>query len=304
MTAVLIQHHHAHITAVMAEHGLTGDQPVIGVAFDGTGYGDDGTIWGGEFLIADYHGYRRAAHLRPIPLPGGDKAVKEPWRIALAHWLDCGFSIADFENLYAEKHGFKRIFADKSRKNLRLSAKISENPRTNPKLLDVVQHQITTGLNAPFTSSMGRLFDAVAALTGVRQTVNYEGQAAIELEALVDDGETAVYPHTFQDGVIDVREMVTAVIHDTQNQRPISQIAARFHNGIAHMVLNVCQSIRQQTSLQQVALSGGVWQNMTLLTKTTPLLQNAGFTVLIHHQVPANDGGLALGQAAIAARVP
>ncbi len=280
VTAVHVQHHHAHIAAGMAEHGLTGDEPVIGVAFDGTGYGDDGAIWGGEFLIADYRGYQRAAHLKYIPLPGGDKAIKEPWRIALAYWLDCGFPIADFA--------------------LTAQSKI-QNPKS--KIIQAVQHQIKTGLNAPLTSSMGRLFDAVAALAGVRQTVNYEAQAAIELEALVDEAETAVYPFDYQDGVIDVGEMVTAVIRDRQHKIPISQIAARFHNSIAQMVLDVCRQLSQQTGLTQVVLSGGVWQNMTLLTKTIPLLQNAGLIVFIHNQVPANDGGLALGQAVIASSI-
>jgi hydrogenase maturation protein HypF len=186
LPAIGIQHHHAHIAACMAEHGLTGAQPVIGVAFDGTGYGDDGRIWGGEFLLADYDGYRRAAHLAYVPLPGGDMAVRGPWRLALA-WLQQA-DIDWEEDLPPVKH---------TRHELQpVSA------------LDIIHHQIKAGLNAPLTSSMGRLFDAVASLIGIRQTVNYEAQAAIELEAMVDGQETAVYPVDIRDGVIDPAPLI------------------------------------------------------------------------------------------------
>jgi hydrogenase maturation protein HypF len=274
---VEVQHHHAHIAAGMAEHGLSGERPVIGVAFDGTGYGDDGAIWGGEFLIADYAGYERAAHLRYAPLPGGDRAVREPWRVALAHLATAGLPWDD--DLPSVIHA--RALGDER--------------------LGALQSQIDRGLNAPLTSSMGRLFDAAAALAGVRQTVNYEAQAAIEFEALADSTEDGYYPLGYAKGIIDPAPAWAALLADRRAGVPISRIAARFHNGVAQMVLDVCAELRAIHSLNEVVLSGGVWQNVTLLRRTLDLLETAGFTVYTHHLVPANDGGLALGQAAVAA---
>jgi hydrogenase maturation protein HypF len=282
LATIGVQHHHAHIAACMAEHGLAGDEKVIGVSFDGTGYGVDGetgavSIWGGEFLVADYAGYARAAHLADIPLPGGDKAVKEPWRLALA-WLqaaDIGWDAA----LPPVAHG----------------ASVA------PYALDALAHQLGTGLNSPPTSSMGRLFDAVAALAGVRQTVNYEAQAAIELEALVDPAETGAYPFRLLHNMVDPLPVIAAVADDARTGTPLPAIAARFHNGVANMVAAVCRQLRDHTGLNAVALSGGVWQNMTLLHATVPLLAADGFTVYTHRRVPTNDGGLALGQALVAA---
>ena len=275
LPAVGVQHHHAHIAACMAENGFEGNKPVIGVAFDGTGYGDDGAIWGGEILLSDYAQYQRVYHLAYVPLPGGDKAIREPWRMALA-WLEhAGLEWA--EDL--------------------------PPVRQDPLELSVLRHQLQSGLNAPPTSSMGRLFDAISALAGVRQQVNYEAQAAIELEALADPDEVGVYPLEISDEVIDPTPLIQAAVMDLRRGLPVGKIAARFHNGLAGMVLQVCQRLRAHFGVTEVVLSGGVWQNMTLLTRAEALLGRAGFAVYVHRQVPANDGGLALGQAMIADRI-
>jgi hydrogenase maturation protein HypF len=270
-----VQHHHAHIAALMAEHGLDGSEPVIGVAFDGTGYGDDGAIWGGEFLLADYTGYKRMAHLGYFPLPGGDAATRRPSRTALgllhALGLDWDDALPTHEDLCYEDRTAIRI-------------------------------QLERKLNSPLTSSMGRLFDAAAALAGVRQQVNYEAQAAIEFESLADPDETGLYPFDFVNGQVNAAPAIQALVADVLAGQPVPRVSARFHNGLAHLVRDVCASIRVETSVSKVALSGGVWQNVTLLMKTIPLLQKAGFQVYIHHKVPANDGGLALGQAVIGCR--
>jgi hydrogenase maturation protein HypF len=268
-----VQHHHAHIASCMAEHALPADRPVIGVAFDGTGYGTDGTIWGGEFLVADYETFRRAYWLRPVPLPGGDSAIRHPWRMALA-WLDA-----------AGLPWEERLDCVQAASEIELS---------------VVRNQIDTRTNAPLTTSMGRLFDAVASLARVRQSVNYEAQAAIELEALVDPDEHCAYPFELGDGPIDVRPALEDMWLDLESGISPSIISARFHNGVAQMVKTTCEAIRRWEGLENVALSGGVWQNMTLLHKSVSALETAGFTVYIHRQVPANDGGLALGQAVVA----
>lgn len=267
-----IQHHYAHVAACMAEHGLS--EPVIGVSFDGTGYGDDGAIWGGEFLVADYKSYQRAAHLEYFPLPGGDAAIKKPARTALAllwclglEWDDTLESVREF---------------------------CAENQVT-------LRVQLEKKINTPMTSSMGRLFDAVSALTGVRQKVNYEGQAAIEFEAMADSAEAGMYAFGIESGQVRVRGVVEALIKDVMAGIPASKISARFHNGLAEAVRETVQKISRDTSLRSVVLSGGVWQNMTLLQKTISLLHKDGFEIYIHREVPTNDGGLSLGQAYIAA---
>jgi len=268
-----IQHHHAHLAACMADHGLTGEEPVIGVAFDGTGYGDDGAIWGGEFLLADYSSYKRFAHLTYVPLPGGDAAIRNPGRMALAHlWSadlpwETGIHPVDY------------LCAD----DRRLLRSILENK-----------------INSPLTSSMGRLFDAVAALAGVRQIVNYEAQAAIEFEAQADPHEQGSYSFEFNGHQLDPAPMLHALIADQRAGVPISAISAKFHNGLSTSVVEICLQMRTLFGVNTVALSGGVWQNITLLTKTIPFLEKQGFYVVIHRQVPTNDGGLALGQAMIA----
>jgi hydrogenase maturation protein HypF len=283
LPAVGVQHHHAHIAAGMADNGLSGERPVIGVALDGTGYGPDGAIWGGEFMIADYQTYQRTAHLAYVRLPGGDRAVREPWRIALAWLAHAGI---DWEEDLPPVHYVRQAACNEF----------------DP--LSVLEHQLVSGLNSPLTSSMGRLFDASAAIVGVRQVVSYEAQAAIELEALVDRGETGYYPVHITDGLLDPTPLLHAMVADLRSGISIPRIAARFHNGIAFAVASVCRKLRAQHGLDQVVLSGGVWQNMFLLNQTQSWLQADGFTVLVHQQVPTNDGGLALGQAVIAAAQP
>lgn len=268
-----IQHHHAHIAALMAEHGLDGSHPVIGVSFDGTGYGTDGSIWGGEFLIADYSGFERAAHLEYFPLPGGDAATRRPSRTALGLLYALGLDWDDALPTHAD---------------------LCYEDRT------AIHIQLEHRLNSPLTSSMGRLFDAAAALAGVRQRVNYEAQAAIEFEALADPEETGCYPFAFHASRITPRPAIEQLIADVLAGVPVSKISARFHNGLAEMIRTVCLRLSDQYDLSEVALSGGVWQNMLLLRKTLTLLEREGFTVYIHAQIPANDGSLALGQAAIA----
>jgi hydrogenase maturation protein HypF len=274
LAAIGVQHHHAHIAACMAEHGLDGSHPVIGLSFDGTGYGEDGAIWGGEVLVADYKSYRRRFHLEYFPLPGGDAAVKKPARTALALlWslgLDWDERLAPAKEFCAEDRAFLRA-------------------------------QLERKINTPMTSSMGRLFDAAAALAGVRQSVNYEAQAAIEFEALADETERKSYSFGLSQDKVQARSVVEALVRDAMAGVRISKISARFHNGLAEMAREVCLKIKSETGIDEVALSGGVWQNITLLRRTLSLLREAGFVVYIHHQVPTNDGGLSLGQAVIAA---
>ncbi|MGB9777616.1 MAG: carbamoyltransferase HypF [Anaerolineae bacterium] len=271
---VAVQHHHAHIAACMAENGLTGDRPVIGVAFDGTGYGADGAIWGGEFLVADYASFRRAAHLRYIPLPGGDAAIRRPYRVALAHLWAAGVPWDEALPPVAAASPAERA---------------------------VLERQLARGLNAVPTSSMGRLFDAVAALAGVRQAINYEAQAAVELEMQVADGVEEAYPFGVGEE-IDPAPVIRAVVEDVRDGVPVGVVAARFHNSVAAMVREVCLRLRAETGLNEVALSGGVFQNITLLGKTEALLREAGFTVHTHRLVPPNDAGISLGQAVVAGR--
>jgi hydrogenase maturation protein HypF len=269
-----IQHHHAHIAACMAEHGLDGSHPVIGVSFDGTGYGDDGAIWGGEILIADYKAYQRAYHLEYFPLPGGDAAIKKPARTALALLWSLGLE-------WDERLDSVSEFCAQDQTILRA--------------------QLERKINTPMTSSMGRLFDAAAALAGVRQKVNYEGQAAIEFEALADSAEAGKYSFGLNQDRVEVRSVVEELVKDVMGGVSISKISARFHNGLAECVREICLKIKSETGIDEVALSGGVWQNITLLGRTLSLLRNDGFKVYIHHEVPTNDGGLSLGQAVIAA---
>ena len=279
LPTLAVQHHHAHIAACMAENDHPGDRPVIGLSLDGTGYGQDGAIWGGEILVADYAGYERRYHLAYVPLPGGDKAIREPWRIAMAHLHQAGLAWeADLPPV---------IYVKQMTTN-------AGDP------LDLLQHQITQGINAPPTSSMGRLFDAVSSLLGIRQTANYEAQAAVELESLVDPHEDGTYPFSIDQQILDPSPMFQGVLSDLRAGLPVSTLAGRFHNTIAILLHRACQEIRLETGLSEVALSGGVWQNITLLSKTTRLLMDDGFAVFLHRKVPTNDGGIALGQAAIA----
>jgi hydrogenase maturation protein HypF len=278
-----VQHHHAHIAACMADNAIPDGIDVIGVSFDGTGYGEDKAIWGGEFLLTTYSAYQRLYHLAYVPLLGGDLAVRQPWRLALT-WLEhAGIEWSD------------------DLPPVRFARQLLPS---GSHILDALRKQLHSGLNSPPTSSMGRLFDAVAALTGIRQQVNYEAQAAIELEAQASMEEILLdedlYSFEINAGIIEATFLIQALVNDLRSGLPPSRIAARFHNSVAMMVSEVCQHIRQETGVSMVALSGGVWQNMTLLAKTVRILMENQFEVILHHQVPPNDGGLALGQAIVA----
>jgi hydrogenase maturation protein HypF len=276
---VRVQHHHAHIAACLAEAGLPHHEPVIGVAFDGTGLGEDGAVWGGEILLADMHSARRLGHLAYVSLPGGDAAARSPWRMALA-WLHHAGE-AWSEDLACVAHA--------TAQERQVMARL------------VSPEASAAGLIAPLTSSMGRLFDAVAALIGIRQEVRDEAQAAVELEALADPSEQGAYAFAFDGTTFDAAPIMRQIVRHLRQGVARSTLAARFHNGVAAVVAEVCGRARKLTGVQRVALSGGVWQNMFLLERTVRLLEKAEFDVLLHRRVPSNDGGLALGQAAVAA---
>ncbi|WP_308166589.1 carbamoyltransferase HypF [Nocardia albiluteola] len=269
----LVQHHHAHICAVMGEHGLDLDVSVLGFAFDGTGFGPDGAIWGGEVLLAGYKGFRRLAHLRYVPLAGGDAAVRRPYRMALAHLWAAGIEWSD---------------------------DIAAVRACSPAERTVLARQLETGFGCVPTSSMGRLFDTVASLAGVRHTVDYEAQAAIELEGLSRAAESdgARYrfglPEDLENAEIDPAPVLAAVIADARQGISPAAIGARFHDAVAHLVLDI--AVRAAPPDTTVALAGGVFQNALLLSATRRLLHDNGFTVLSHHRLPPNDGGLAFGQ--------
>jgi len=272
-----IQHHHAHIAACMADNGLE-NRKVIGLSFDGTGYGTDGAIWGGEVLLADYSGFERMAHLEYLPLPGGDAAIRKPWRIAAGYAFALDLDINDLP-FYRE---------------------------VDPQELTIVRQQVEKGLYAPLTSSMGRLFDAVAALAGVRNEVTYEAQAAIELEALsrAERSTSTPYPFVIEDTenglIIRLKVLLAAVAQDVRGGISAGRIGMRFHNTVTEMALQVCRDAMAKTGIREVALSGGVWQNQLLLNMVRDGLKKDGFTVYFHQQTPTNDGGLSLGQAVIA----
>jgi hydrogenase maturation protein HypF len=278
---VAVQHHHAHLAACLVDNGRRAqDGPVIGVIMDGTGYGQDGHIWGGEWLVGDYNGYQRAAHLEYLPLPGGDAATRNPWRIAFGYL-----------------HTLLRDRASRA-----TPAGISTAS------VDLVRQQIDRGINCPLTSSMGRLFDAVSALLGVCTEISYEAQAAIELEMTAGRvgrsvGQPAYPFHVEAAGdrwLVRLHALFDALLDDLAKRVPVQEIAWRFHHTVARMIVEVSERIAAQTRLVTVALSGGCFQNRLLLALVVPALQDAGFEVLLHRQVPCNDGGLSLGQAAIA----
>ena len=260
-----VQHHHAHIASCMAENHLSGK--VIGVAFDGTGFGTDGKIWGGEVLVCDYAGFERAAHFRYVPLAGGDTAIRQPWRMALAYARDAGLSDPPF------------------------LAGVSAHDRR------VVETMLLRKVNTVDTSSCGRLFDAVSAMLGVRLEANYEGQAAIELEAIAAAGIDDAYPFDLDGRAIDFRETIRRVAAD--RERP-ELASARFHNTVAAAIGEVCRRAWREQGLDRVCLSGGTFQNVYLLGRTVQLLRADGFAVFLHAKVPPNDGGLCLGQAVVA----
>jgi len=269
-----VQHHHAHIASCLADNGWNTDEPVIGLAFDGTGLGTDGIIWGSEVMIANYTNFDRRFHLQEMPLPGGDISTHHPARIALAYLQASGL---DWDpDLPSEKD-------------------LCSQERT------VLRSQLEHHINTPLTTSMGRLFDAVSALIGIRQTATYEGQAAIELENSCSPDEETSYKFELSGEKILIHPILEQILNDWHMNIPQSIISARFHNGLAQMVLELCQILREETAINVVAFSGGVWQNITLLTKTLALLEQNGFTTLMHQQVPTNDGGISLGQSLIAA---
>jgi hydrogenase maturation protein HypF len=265
---IRVQHHHAHLASVMAEHSLDGSQRVIGVIFDGTGYGTDGAIWGGEILCGAFDAFERPLHLKYVPLPGGDTSIKRPARMALAHLWAAGIEW-------------------------------DQDLGCTPVELRVLRRQLETGVNCVPTSSMGRLFDAFAALIGVRRSVTYEAQAAIEMEAICE-GFDRGYRFSIDAGEFDPAPVFQAALQDLSRSVPPSEIAAAFHHAVAHLVLDCCLITRGQTGWNTVGLSGGVFQNTTLLALVAEALARHEFEILTHRKVPPNDGGLALGQAAIA----
>ncbi len=274
---VPVQHHHAHIVSCMVENNVS--EPVIGVAFDGTGYGPDGTIWGGEFLLADWKGFKRAGHFDYVPLVGGAAAIKKPYRMALS----CLYTF---------------LGEDFSLDGLPLSA-------VNPDELSVIKQQLKKKINSPPTSSAGRLFDAVSALLGVRGEIDYEAQAAIELEMLASETMNAeVYPFVINDeegiGLVGLSKLWSALVSDVKDKVAPSLISLKFHHTIAEIAAKMCRLISKDAGIKRVALSGGVFQNRLLLELTLAALQREGFEVLTHRLVPPNDGGISLGQAVIA----
>ena len=252
-----MQHHHAHAAACLAEHTRIG--PALALVFDGTGYGTDGTLWGGELLRCDLDSFERLGHLAPVPLPGGEAAIRDPWRTAAAY-LEQADRPVPFEEWPVVRQALR--------------------------------------VNAPLSSGMGRLFDAVAALLGVRHRVTYEGQAAIELERLAAGTRAEAYPCRFEAGVIHGADLVAAAHDDLALGRPAAEIAAAFHEGVAAVAAAACAEAGEPHT---VVLSGGTFQNLRLLEATSARLRNLGFEVLSHRLVPPNDGGISYGQAAVAA---
>ncbi len=291
---VEIQHHHAHIAACIADNQVPLDAPpVLGIALDGLGYGDDGTLWGGEFMLADYRSYRRVGTFESIPMPGGAKAIVEPWRMAFAY-LQHLFDWKTLRQQYASLPFFSYI-------------------ATKP--IDVLQQAIIKNLNCPKTSACGRLFDAVSSVAGLRQQVSYEAQGAIELEALLGGTtherrkESTIDAYRFEiDGhgslpCIGTKPMWVALLEDLDNKIPVETVSRRFHQGLAEIILEMVNYLTEDTGnpwQNRIALSGGVFQNKSLTELIVSQLINNGYEVYTHQQVPSNDGGLSLGQAAVA----
>jgi hydrogenase maturation protein HypF len=274
---VPVQHHHAHIVSCMVENGI--QDKVIGVSFDGIGYGSDGRIWGGEFLIADYKGFERAGHLEYVPLPGGTVAIERPYRMAISYLL----TLLGKNALTPDLAFLKEVSSQE---------------------IELMKKQLAKGINSPLTSSCGRLFDAVSALIGIRGKIDYEAQAAIEMEMAADETEYGSYPFAIveQNGVniVYLKELFNAIIKDINTNVTQSRIAMKFHRTMAEMVVQMCQRLAKISGINKVALSGGVFQNRLLLRLTVAALEDAGFEVLTHSKVPTNDGGVSLGQAVIA----
>jgi hydrogenase maturation protein HypF len=268
-----VQHHHAHLTACLADNKWDSDENVIGICLDGTGYGMDNQIWGGEILIGGYQMSQRKFHLEYMPLPGGDSAILHPNRIAAAYLWKLGLPWGD------QTPAIKSLTSEEK---------------------NVIKRQLASRINTPNTSSMGRLFDAVASLIGLRHTTNYEAQAAIELEQIVEPSITDAYTFEISKDIINLNGIISDILTDINHSIHTAIIAAKFHNAIANLILALCKQIEKENDLHHVALSGGVWQNQYLLRKTYQILTEEGFSVLIHHNIPPNDGGISLGQAVIA----
>jgi len=268
-----VQHHFAHALSCMAEHGLEG--PVLAAVMDGTGYGEDGTVWGGEFLEATVTGYQRLGHLRHVHLPGGEAAIEEPWRMA-AVYLD-------------------RVYGKLERLNIPFVRGLDHSRWA------LLRQAIQTGINSPPCSSVGRLFDAVSALLQVRETINYEGQAAVELEQMADEEERDEYPFEIvdQEGMLIVNPdpIIAAIVEEIDEGERCSSISARFHNTMSRVVSLMAKQMRELTGLSDIVLSGGVFQNHRLLDRVWHLLKQDDFRVFIQEKVPCNDGGISLGQA-------
>jgi len=288
LALVQIQHHHAHIAACMVDNNLDLDTgPVIGIAFDGLGFGDDGTLWGGEFLLADYQGYKRLAYLKPVVMPGGSQAMREPWRNTWAQ-----LSTAFGWDAYSEKYA-----------TLELSKTLNHQP------VKTLQQMLNKGINSPLASSAGRLFDAIAAATGLAPAqCSYEGQAAMALEASTDKQMLEqVTPYPFRLNKrnemleLDPTPMWRCLLDNLKEKTATKIIAARFHRGLAQTVVETTSLLASENKINRVVLSGGVFQNRTLFELVVSGLEQKNIQVLTHRQVPANDGGLALGQAVIAA---
>ncbi len=274
-----VQHHHAHIASCLVDNGV--NREVIGIAWDGTGYGEDGAIWGGEFLIANLKDFRRRAHLKYIPLPGGDRAVKESWRMAVTNL----YKIIGEDFLNLDIDFIKRLDLEKW------------------KILKVM---IDKGINSPETSSMGRLFDAVSSLVGLRDEITYFGQAAIELEMIINENEEGFYYFDIKKEdkvyIIDPASVIRSIVEDLRNSVNPSNISSRFHRGVVEMMVEVSKLLKEETNINEVALSGGVLQNLFLRHFGTKRLTEEGFVVYNHNNIPPNDGGISVGQAAIAAK--
>jgi hydrogenase maturation protein HypF len=276
VSLVGVQHHHAHLAACLAEHGEPG--PAVAAIYDGSGLGTDGTVWGGELLVGDLASSARIAHLYPVPLPGGDAAAREPWRMACA-WLAASLEVAH------------------------PSLPPALEPHVDPDRWEGVAQLCASGVASPPTSSAGRLFDAAAALCGLRARVSHEGQAAAELEWVADRGERGAYPLPFLQGAgtLDARETIRALVADLERGHAAPAVAARFHNGLARGTAEACAREAAGRGIELVVLSGGVFQNALLLQRTRALLERRGLRVLVPEALPPNDAGIAFGQAAAAA---
>ena len=286
-----VQHHHAHIASCMTDNNIKG--AVIGVAFDGTGLGLDGNIWGGEFFAGAIKRFKRVAHLQYIPMPGGEMSIREPRRMAASYLY----------NIYGE--GFKKLNIDFLK-------------RMDKDVLNLLTQIIDKGINSPLTSSMGRFFDAVSSIIGICDVARYEGQAAVELEKEItmDDPSTSLgtggrgmtdegYNFAYKDEkgviVIDWTPVIKGIVKDLQVKKDARKISLKFHNAVCNMILEVCEMLRRKFHIEKVALSGGVFQNKYLASHIRPILEKQGFKTYLHKNLPAHDGNIALGQAAIAA---